>query len=114
MSCSVCVLDTTHTDTNKMKESIIFQGSQSPLSFSNYSILFCVSIWLSFYSCSGHDMMQMKKREIPKRDALQLRLEIMWTLSIAHLNRAAGEIGERLGDHMLIHLRVVLKVAVQL
>lgn len=40
-------------------------------------------------------------------------LEIMWIPNIARLNKAAGDSGERLGDHMVIHLLEVQNLADQ-
>jgi hypothetical protein len=31
----------------------------------------------------------------------------MWRISIAHLNNPTGDIGERFGDHMVIHLKIL-------
>lgn len=44
---------------------------------------------------------------------MELWVEIMWITSIAHLNKATGDSGERFGDHTVIHLLEVLKLADQ-
>lgn len=50
---------------------------------------------------------------MPKRDALELWVEIIWRISIAHLNNPTGDNGERFGDHMVIRLLEVLMLTDQ-
>ena len=76
-------------------------------------ILCCVLIWSLLHFCSGLDMMQKKKWGIPKRNDMDLWLEIVRMPTITHLNKAAGDHGERFIDHMVIQLLEVLNLANQ-